>query len=84
PLAAALAKKHLDIAQLLYQRGADVDVRGFQNRSPLYSASWSGHLEITRWLLNRDANPNFWDDLNHWTPLHIASCSESLEVVRSL
>ncbi|KAI0284746.1 ankyrin repeat protein, partial [Russula brevipes] len=82
PLTAALAKEHLDIAQLLYRRGADIDILGSHQRTPLYSASRSGHLEIARWLLNRGANPNIWDGRDDWTPLHTATCNERLEVIR--
>jgi len=84
PLAAALAKEHLNIAELLYQRGAGVDVQGFQRRTPLYGVSDSGHLEIARWLLNRGANPNVWDDSDAWTPLHRAACNQRLEDIRLL
>jgi ankyrin repeat protein len=84
PLAAALAKEHFDTAQLLYQRGADVDVQGSHKRTLLYGLSCSGHLEIARWLLNRDANPNLWDDLDNWTPLHVATLHGRLEVIRLL
>src|SRR5258708_14206339 len=44
PLGAALSGGHLEIAQLLYERGADVDVRGDISRTPLDSVSASGHL----------------------------------------
>jgi hypothetical protein len=36
PLVAALGKEHLDIAQSLYQHGADVDVRGFGSRAAVW------------------------------------------------
>jgi ankyrin repeat protein len=61
PLAAALSGGHLEIAQLLYERDADVDVQGDDNRTPLDGASSSGHLEIVEWLFNRSANPNVQD-----------------------
>jgi ankyrin repeat protein len=72
PLGAALSGGHLKIAQLLYERGADVDVRGNFNRTPLNGASCSGHLETVEWLFNRSANPNVQDG-SGWTPLHFAA-----------
>jgi hypothetical protein len=58
PLGAALTGGHLKIAQALYERGADVDVRGRHDCTPLYGASCSGHFEIVQWLLSHGANPN--------------------------
>jgi Ankyrin repeats (many copies) len=39
PLGQALAREHLDVAQLLYQHGADVDVQSDFGRTPLTSAA---------------------------------------------
>src|SRR5229473_2770330 len=83
PLAAALSGGHLKIAQLLYERGADVDVQGVDNCTPLDGASCSGHLEIVEWLLNRSANPNVQDG-GGWTPLHSAALSGHVDVSRLL
>jgi ankyrin repeat protein len=84
PLAAALGRGHLDVAQLLYEHGADVDVRGYAERTPLYGASCSGNIEIARWLLNRGAKLNFWDDYYMWTPLHLAAFVGHTEMTRLL
>ena len=39
PLVAALHNRHFDIAELLYQHGADVGIRGDDNRTLLHAAS---------------------------------------------
>ena len=39
PLVAALHKRHFDIAELLYWRGAAVDVRGYERHTLLHAAS---------------------------------------------
>ena len=80
PLGAALSRGYLTMAQLLYDCGADVDVQGRNNRTPLYSASSSGHPEIVRWLLSRGANPTVCEEGFGWTPLHAATDVENEEI----
>ena len=86
PLAAALTGGHLDVAQLLYEHGADVDVRSYDydRRTPLYSASGQGHREIVEWLLRRGADPNIRGDSTLLTPLHMAALNGQVDVSRIL
>ncbi|KAH8984859.1 ankyrin repeat-containing domain protein [Lactarius akahatsu] len=58
PLLAALFQGHFGIANSLRRYGADVNVRGDEKRTPLYTASISGRVDIMRWLLNHGADPN--------------------------
>ena len=83
PLPAALYKRHLRVADLLYDHGAVVDVRDDSNLTPLHVASPSPrHIDIIRWLLNHGADPNAQSNTRR-TPLHWASCSH-LEAVQVL
>ena len=75
PLGAALGREHLNVAQLLYENGADVDVQGFHAWTPLFAASSRGHSEIVEWLLSHGADPNLRDDDLSWTSLHVAAAS---------
>jgi len=84
PLGAALTMEHFNVAQLLYQRGADIDVRGFEGRTPLYGASARGHLEIVQWLLGRGADPNLSDEFHGETALHQAAWRDYVKVVQIL
>ena len=84
PLGAALGREHLDVAQLLYEHGADVDVRGYLRRTPLISAPHLGHCEIVEWLLSRGADPNLRSDGECFTPLHMAAWHGQTEVSRLL
>ena len=84
PLGAALGRGHLDVAQLLYEHGADVDVRGALMRTPLISAVCQGHREIVEWLLCHGADPNLHTDIECFTPLHMAVWHRQLEVSRIL
>ncbi len=84
PLVAALSGGHFKIAQSLYERGTDVDVQGILNRTPLYGASCSGHLEIVEWLLSRSANPNVREEGEGCVPLHLAAHFGHVDVSRLL
>jgi ankyrin repeat protein len=72
PLGAALVGEHFDVAQLLYQHGADVDVRGIYGWTPLASAS-RGHRKLVEWLLGHGADPNIRGETFFFAPLHIAA-----------
>jgi ankyrin repeat protein len=84
PLGAARRGGHLEIAQVLHERGADVDVRGRFNYTPLHGASSSGHFEIVQWLLSYHANPNNRGKVDGWTSLHAAAFKGHVEVSRLL
>jgi len=83
PLVAALSKEQFEVAELLYQHGAHVDVRGYKNPTPLYSASYRGRLELVQWLLRHgaDSNARRSDGL---TALYGAAADGHLEVTRTL
>ena len=84
PLGAALSGGHLKIAQVLYDRGADVNVQGHHDYTPLHGASWSEHFEIVEWLLSHHANPNQQSKFDGWTSLHTAAFHGHVEVSRLL
>ena len=83
PLGAALSRERLDIAQLLFQHGADVDIQGYGRRTPLNAIPGDGRLEIVEWLLSHGADSNFRSD-DLYTPLHIAATEGQVEVSRKL
>jgi len=83
PLTAALRMGHFEMARLLYQRGADLDVLGYDKRPLLLVISLRGQIEIAQWLLTRGADPNA-QNRRGVTPLHWAAFNGHLEVVRML
>jgi ankyrin repeat protein len=82
PLGAALGAEHFKIAQLLYQYGADVDIRGYGKQTLLCVASY-GHRGIVEWLLHRGADPNIEGSIG-WTPLHFAAWFGRTEIAEIL
>ena len=73
PLAAALYNRHFDIAELLCQRGADVDIKSDINRTPLHAALVDGYVDIAEWLLAHGVDVMSPLDGAGRTPLHVAS-----------
>jgi ankyrin repeat protein len=84
PLGAALRGEHLKMAHLLHERGADINVQGGEDHTPLFRASCSGHFEIVQWLLSHRADPNDQANLDGWTSLHAAASFGHVEVSRLL
>ena len=83
PLPAALYKKHLHVANLLYRHNAVVDVQGSYNYTPLFAASFNGQVDIMRWLLDHGADANARADYR-FTPLFEAVHRMHLEAVQVL
>jgi hypothetical protein len=85
PLLAALVWRRFDMAELLYQHGADVEVRSRNscNWTPLMWASYGGHVDIVKWLLSHGADLNARTD-DGWNSLHFATVCSHFEVARIL
>lgn len=67
----------------MISKGADIDGKTNSDWTPLYFASWNGHLEVVKYLKSVRADINAKDN-NGWTPLKIASSEGHLEVVNYL
>ena len=83
PLVAALHKRHFDIAELLYQRGADVGAMGYNNRTPFHAALMDGFVDIVEWLVVHGADamsPLDGRDI----PLHLAIKSRQFQFAQML
>ena len=83
PLAAALYKRHFDVAELLHQHGATLDVTGYRNRTLLHAASVDGLIDLARWLLDHGVVVDSQDD-DLCTPINLAAVDGHLEIVRRL
>jgi ankyrin repeat protein len=83
PLDAALGGNYFQIAELLLQHGADVDVRSQGGWTPLLSVSFKDNPEIVEWLLNHGADANARLD-GGATPLHFAGEGGHPQIARML
>ena len=83
PLVAALYKRHFDIAQLLYQRGADLYITDYRNRTLLHAASVDGSVDIAQWLFAHGVDAMLQQE-DCTTPLHLAAQNGQFEFVRML
>ena len=83
PLVVALYNRHFDIAELLYQCGADVDIKSDINRTPLYAALLDGFVDIVEWLLAHGADAR--SPLGVYeTPLHFSVAKGKVQFLRIL
>jgi len=78
PLFAALVMNHFWVAEILIKHGANVDIRGMGERTPLHDAITD--VSMVQLLLNHgtDVNCRRNDDLH--TPLHLAAWYGGVEV----
>ena len=83
PLHASVCEGHIEVSQLLFVHGADINSRCGDYYTPLHQASIRGHLRIVKWLLDQgaDVGPKLKDG---FTPLHFATRDGHLEVCRIL
>ena len=78
-----LAASHVDVARLLVERGAEVNVGDESGYTPLHAAAASGSAEVARLLLERGADVSARDGRG-FTPLHWASALCNVRVARLL
>ena len=97
PLVAALCGSYFDIADLLYQAGADICIRGDGDITLLQAASSGGYVDVANWLFDHGVsaknthnkhtgniiNVNAMDDIDN-TPLRLASKGGHSEMVEQL
>jgi ankyrin repeat protein len=79
PLVAALAGEHFQTADLLRRNGADLNVRGGNERNPLHAAAFSGKIEVMRKLIEYNPAGINARDEKEQTPLHWASIGHNFE-----
>ncbi|CCX31249.1 Similar to Ankyrin repeat domain-containing protein 50; acc. no. Q9ULJ7 [Pyronema omphalodes CBS 100304] len=67
----AIIKGHKEVACLLLEKGADVDIQDRFGNTPLSIAAQNGHMTATRILLEKGADINLRDNDGR-TPLELA------------
>jgi hypothetical protein len=83
PLHASVVGGHMEVSQLLFTHGADINSRCADNYTPLHHASITGHLRIVKWLLDHGADVSPKEKRGS-TPLHFAVDGGHLDVCRVL
>jgi len=80
PLVATLRGKHYEVAELLFEHGANVNVRGKWEHTLLHFASrfidrWpdEGRVGLVQWLLNHGADANAQSGEEDFVPLLLAA-----------
>ena len=71
PLHLASGEGHVEVAQFLVDRGADMAARDKHRSTPLHLASERGHMELAQFLVERGADMTVQDKRGS-TPLHLA------------
>ena len=84
PLYWAVGYGHTDVAQLLLQAGADVNVRADDGLMPLHLAALGGETEVAGLLVARGADVHARDDISGWTPLYWAAAHGHASVAELL
>jgi uncharacterized protein len=74
---------HKDVAELLLEEGASIDVQNLSGYTPLMAAAQTGHNRLVRFLLEKGANPNMATK-NGDTALIYASMFGNAETVQAL
>lgn len=74
---------YLEMVKLLVDHGADVNLQGFRNFTPIRVAAQNGHLEIVKYLAEHGADIDF-KAMDGATPLEHAASKGHLEIVTFL
>ena len=69
--------------QVLLEKGADVNSKGYNGTTPLYQASFRGNAEIANMLITKGADVDFKTDRG-FTPLYVAAQEGHAELVQRL
>lgn len=83
PLQMAVLRKQSEIAIVLMDAGADVNLKDGSDRTPLHLAVERRDLSVLQALLSHQARPNERDRVG-WTPLHHAAAKDQVDLARAL
>ena len=82
-LMTAAQNGHLAICRLLIDKGAQLEAKCWDGRTPLHFAALQGHVEIVRLLCDRGADVEALGN-DGWRPLHYAAYNGHISVVKEL
>ena len=70
-----------DLADLICEKGINIDVRDSYGRTPLHVAASSNNSDMVQWLLGCQANLEAKTTSECQTPLHYAARFDSMESI---
>ena len=79
----AVLRRDLQLLRKVVERGANVDIRDRDQRTPLGQAVTDNNLEIVRFLVEHGADVNA-RDAEGWTTLHFAAQEHHVEIASLL
>jgi hypothetical protein len=83
PLHYATMIGHVEIARLLLQNGADLNVKSNYGTTPLHRAATRGHIDILHLLVENGADLEAQEN-DGWRVLHFAAVSGNLPLLQEL
>lgn len=81
PLTLAACGGHVELAELLLERGANIEEVNDEGYTPLMEAAREGHLCVVKTLLKHHALVNAKTEETQETALTLAACGGFLDVV---
>ncbi|KAE9372834.1 ankyrin [Stipitochalara longipes BDJ] len=82
-LSCAAVRGHKGTVRLLLDKGAELEAKDGNGRTPLSWAAEKGHAAVVKLLLDRDADMSI-ENKSGWTALQLAALSSHREVERLL
>lgn len=83
PLILAIQNDHIQVIEVLIEKGADVNLPSISGVAPLHFAVWRGNIEACRRLVEAGADIRK-NTRTGWTPLHYAARHGRLEIISYL
>jgi ankyrin repeat protein len=84
PLYIAAREGHAQVAKLLLERHADVEICAFEGETPLIAAAGNGHLEVVKLLIAHGADIDAIAPIATVSPLYMAVMRGHLDVAELL
>ena len=83
PLYWACINNYTEVAKLLIEHGADIDIKDNRGNTPLYQACFKNNTEIAKLLIEYGADVNI-KNKDGYTPLSMACSNDNTELVKLL
>jgi len=78
-----LATANIKIVEILYEHGANIDIKSDSHGTPMTRAVMLGHLDVVKYLIEKKADINITTLLGE-TPLMLAAEHGQIELVKAL